>query len=107
MSEFTFDLKPAEPTVFDYTTYQWLMDEYTRIKSLHGPRLTRISGCEPLIRWLMRQYPQADPAVTPVTLLGSIALTIDAEVPLDSLRLIYADGSHKDVRVIGFTEGES
>lgn len=94
-----FQLKPIEPVTFDASLYQWLLDEEARIHALHGPRLTRLSGCEPLLRWLMRQYPEADPRSTPVTLLA-IPLTIDDDVPLDSLRLTYVDGTHKDVRVI-------
>jgi hypothetical protein len=101
LDAYQLDLKPPEPVAFDYSTYEWLIAEYQRIDALYGPRLTRVSGCEPLVRWFMRQFPEADPGVSAVTLLGSIALTIDDDVPIDSLRLAYADGTHRDVRVIG------
>jgi hypothetical protein len=90
-------LKPVGPVAFDASLFQWLMDEQARITALYGPLLTRVSGCAPLVAWLLRQFPKADPTVT---LLGLIALTVDDDVPLDSLRLTYADGAHKDVRVI-------
>jgi hypothetical protein len=93
-------LAPQAPTTFDYSLFQWVAEQQARIEALYGPRLQRISGCAPLVHWLMRQFPQADPGVTPVTLLGTVALTVDEDVPIDSLRLTYADGSHKDVCVI-------
>jgi len=98
--DYVFTAKPPEPVAFDYALFQRLMDEQARIDALYGPRLTRVSGCAPLVAWLMRQFPKADPGVTPITLLGQIALIVDDDVPLDSLRLTYADGTHKDVRVI-------
>lgn len=102
---YRLELKPPTPVTFDATLYQWLLDEMDRIHARYGPRLQCISGCDPLIRWLMRQFPDVDPAVTPVTMVG-IAVTIDGDVPIDSLRLTYADGSHRDVRVINPPDDE-
>jgi len=94
-----FTAKPPESPAFDDALFQWFLDEEARIHAAYGPPMKRISGCAALLRWLMRQFPQARPDVTPVTLLA-IPLTEDENVPMDSLRLTYADGTHKDVRVI-------
>lgn len=95
-----FELKPIEPVTFDADLFQSLIDEQARITALYGPRLKSVSGCAALVHWLMRQFPEADPGATTVTLLGSVAVIVDDDVPFDSLRLTYADGTHKDVRVI-------
>jgi hypothetical protein len=93
-------LKPIGPVTFDANLFQWLIDEEARVTALHGPRIKSVSGCAALVHWWMRQLPEADPGVTAVNLLGTVAVVVDDDVPLDSLRLTYADGTHKDVRVI-------
>lgn len=93
-------LKPTEGSSFDFSWFQWLIDQQAAIDRLYGPRLTAIRGQLPLLHWLLRQFPPVDPGVSAVNLFGSIPVTVDDGVPLDSLRLTYADGTHKDVRVI-------
>lgn len=106
MTDEPFHLKPIEPVTFDANLFQSLIEEQARIEALYGPRLKSVSGCVALVHWLMRQFPEADPGVTAVNLLGSVAVLVDDEVPFDSLRLAYADGTHKDVRVIDWMTGD-
>lgn len=96
---YRFEPKPTEPATFDGSLFNRMMEAHRRLDALYGPRLQRISACAPLAHWLVRQVPLADAPLTAAAVFG-VAVVVDDEVPLDSLRFTYADGTHKDTPVM-------
>lgn len=65
-------------------------------------RITAVCGQRETLDWLVGLFPRVEPMpgfIAGLTTLFAVPLRVDDDVPASTIRLEYADGSHKDTRV--------